>query len=66
MPAGFRFTSAIPLEVIENLENNRVLYAAVRGCARESKDSAIRVWAEKLRRNRIAAKRKARTERRVG
>ena len=47
------------LEVIENLENNKVLRAAVRRCARESKDSGIQYWAESLRRNRIAAKRKA-------
>ena len=46
------------LEVIENLENNKVLRAAVRRCARESKDSEIQYWAERLRRNRIAAKRK--------
>ena len=54
------------LEVIENLENNKVLLAAVRRCARESKDSRIQYWAERLRRNRIAAKRKARAEHRVG
>ena len=54
------------LEVIENLENNKVLRAAVRRCARESKDSGIQYWAERLRRNRIAAKRKARAEHRVG
>ena len=47
------------LEVIENLKNNKVLYAAVRRCARESKDSGIQYWAERLRRNRIASKRKA-------
>lgn len=46
------------LEIIENLENNKVLRAAVRRCARESKDSGIQHWAERLRRNRIAAKRK--------
>ena len=54
------------LEVIENLENNKVLRAAVRRCARESKDSRIQYWAERLRRNRIAARRKARTGHRVG
>ncbi len=54
------------LEVIENLENNKVLRAAVRRCARESKDSGIQHWAKRLRRNRIAAKRKARAEHRVG
>ena len=54
------------LEVIENLENNKVLRAAVRRCARESKDSGIQYWAERLRRNRISAKRKARAEHRVG
>ena len=54
------------LEVIENLENNKVLRTAVRRCARESKDSGIRYWAERLRRNRIAERRKARAEHRVG
>ena len=53
------------LEDIENLEN-KVLYAAVRWCARESKHSVIRYWAERLRGNRIAGKRKARAEHRVG
>ena len=54
------------LEVIENLENNKVLRAAVRRCAREPKDSGIQYWAEGLRRNRIAVRRKARTEHRAG
>ena len=54
------------LEIIENLKNNKVLYAAVRRCARESKDSGIQYWAKSLRHNRIAAKRKARAEHRVG
>ena len=54
------------LEVIENLQNNRVLRTAVRRCARESKDSGIRFWAEGLRRNLIAARRRARAEHRVG
>ena len=52
-------------EAIENLENNKVLRAAIRKCARESKDSAIQFWAERLRRNRITAKRKARADHRV-
>ena len=54
------------LEVIENLENNKVLRAAVRSCARKSKDSGIQYWAESLRRNRIVARRKARAKHRVG
>ena len=54
------------LEVIEDLENNKVLRAAVRRCSRESKDSGIQYWAKSLRSNRIAARRKARTEHRVG
>ena len=54
------------LEAIENLESNKVLRAAVRGCARESKDGAAQSWAERLRRKRIAAKRKVRDERRAG
>ena len=45
------------LEVIENLKNNKVLRAAVRRCARESKDRGIQFWAERLRRNHIAARR---------
>ena len=54
------------LEVIENLETNQVLRAAVRRCARESKDRGIQYWAERLRHNRIAARKKARAEHRVG
>ena len=54
------------LEVIENIENNKVLRAAVRRCARESKDSRIQFWAEGLRHNLIAARRKARVVNRVG
>ena len=54
------------LEVIENLENNKVLRAAVRRCERESGERAIRHWAERLRRERILAKRRARAERRSG
>ena len=48
------------LEAIENLESNKVLRTAVRRCARESKDSATQSWAERLRRKRTAAKRRAR------
>ena len=54
------------LEVIGNTRKNKVLRAALRRCARESKDSAIRHWAWKLRRNRVAARRKARAAHRVG
>lgn len=54
------------LEVIENLKNNRVLRAAVRRCARESKDSLIQYWAKMLRHNQVAARRKARVARPVG
>ena len=54
------------LEVIENLNNNKVLLAAVRRCARESGDSRIQYWAAMLRRNRIDARRKVRAEHRVG
>ncbi len=53
------------LEVIENLKNNKVLRAAVRRCARESKDSGIQYWAGMLRRKRIAAKRQLRADQRV-
>ena len=54
------------LEVIENMKSNRVLYAAVRMCARESRDSAIQVWAQELRRNLITVRRKTRAERLTG
>ena len=45
---------------ISNLENNRVLHAAVRRCARESEDSGTRYWAQGLRQRLIVARRKAR------
>jgi len=54
------------LEVIENLKNNRVLRAAVRRCARESKDSLIQYWAKMLRHNQVTARRKTRAPQRVG
>lgn len=54
------------LEVVENLRNKKVLRAAVRRCAREAKDSGIQFWAKRLRHNLIAARRKARTDHRVG
>ena len=54
------------LEVIENLTNNTVLRAAVRRCARESKDSSIRFWAMRLRREYVVSRREARAERRIG
>ena len=54
------------LEAIENLKNNKVLLAAVRRCARESKDRGIQHWAARLRSNRINARRKMRAEHRVG
>lgn len=47
------------LEDIANMENNRVLRAAVRKCAKESKDSGVRHWAEMLRHRSIASRRKA-------
>ena len=54
------------LEVAENLKHNRVLRAALRRCARESKDAAIRGWAAKLRRDSVAARRRAGAGRRAG
>ena len=54
------------LEVIENLENNRMLATAVRRCARESKDSGIQFWAKGIRRSHIVARRKARSEHQGG
>ena len=50
------------LEIIENLRANKALRAAVRRCARESENTVIRYWAERLRHDLIAATRKARTE----
>ena len=47
------------LEDIVSLEN-KVLYAAVRRCAKDSRSSAIRGWAQNLRRRRITARKKAR------
>ena len=54
------------LEVIENLKNNKVLRAALRRCARESKDRGIQYWAKTLRHNHLATRRKARSAHRVG
>ena len=54
------------LEDISNLANNEVLCAAVRRCARESKDRGTRYWAQGLRHKHVLARRKARTEHRVG
>ena len=53
------------LEEIESL-NNKVLYAAVRRCERDSRSSAIQYWARRLRRNHTTAKREARAKHRVG
>ena len=53
------------LEDIESL-NNKVLYAAVRRCERDSRSGAIRHWARKIRRNHTTAKKEARAEHRVG
>ena len=53
------------LEVVENLKNNKVLRAAVRRCARESKDRGIRNWAKSLRHNLIEARRKERSDHRL-
>lgn len=52
------------LEAVGGL-NSKVLLAAVRRSARESKSSGVRFWAQTLRRNRIAARRKARAGRRI-
>lgn len=54
------------LEVIENLWNNKVLRAALRRCGRESRDSGIQYWAEKLRHDHFVARRKARAAHLVG
>ena len=54
------------LEVIENLNNNKVLLAAVRKCARESRDRSIQSWAKALRRRCVLARREVRAEHRVG
>ena len=54
------------LESIGNLENNKVLRAALRRCARESRDSAVRYWAGNHRHRHLAARRRGRAARRVG
>lgn len=54
------------MEVIESLESHKVLRAALRRCSRESKESGIQYWAEKLRRNHIVARKKERAAQRVG
>ena len=54
------------LEVIEKAKNNKMLRAALRRCAKESKDAGIRGWAAKLRRDHVLARRRARPARRVG
>ena len=45
------------LEVIENLNDNKMLLAAVRKCARETKDRSIQYWARFLKEKRIATMR---------
>ena len=52
------------LEVIKNLDNSRVLRAALRSCEKKSNDIRVQSWAERIKRNRIAAKQKERSERR--
>lgn len=51
------------LEIIENLNSNKVLFAAVRRCARESKDREIQYWAEMLRSKSLAERKRLRAER---
>ena len=53
------------LEDIESL-NNKVLYAAVRRCERDSRRNAIQYWARRLRHNHTTAKKKSRSKHRVG
>ncbi len=45
------------LEVVEDAKSNKVLRAAVRRCARESKDRGIQDWATMLRHDLVAARR---------
>ncbi len=52
------------LEVIENLENNKVLRAALRRCARQSKDSGIGYWAQRFRYDHFLTRTKARAAQR--
>lgn len=47
------------LEVIENVDNNKVLRAALRRCARDSKDGGVQYWAMSFRRRHFDARRKA-------
>lgn len=50
------------LEIIKNLENNKVLRAAVRMCAKESKDVSVQGWADRIRRDLISLRKKTRTQ----
>ena len=44
------------LEVIGNLDDSKVLRAAVRRCAKESNDSDVEFWANRIRRNDVLAR----------
>ena len=50
------------LEIIKSLESNKVLYAAIRMCARETKDSGVRHWADNLRRELVVMRKRKRTK----
>lgn len=50
------------LEAIDSPKENKVLRAAVRKCARETKDSGVRNWANWLRHQLIAARREDRPQ----
>ncbi|MDE0182658.1 MAG: hypothetical protein OXL39_15015 [Caldilineaceae bacterium] len=50
------------LEIIKNLESNKVLYAAIRMCAREAKDSGVQLWADNLRRELVVMRKRKRTK----
>ena len=50
------------IEDIQNLRN-KVLYAAVRGCEKDSRSSGVRYWARHIRRTYISVERAARIKR---
>ena len=51
------------LEVIEDLNDNKWLLAALRRCSKESKDRCVRGWAQRLRDKCAIARKKERTDR---
>lgn len=52
------------LEIIENLNSNRILLSAVRRCEKESMDRSIQFWANMLRSKCLTERKRLRAERR--